>query len=170
MRNVLRAGQLPALPPPLDTLLGDDARALADIERESQRLFPDNVPILWECDARSFAFHYISANAEAALGFSCRDWLQPMFWAEEVVYIEDRDDAVTYCSLATAKGRDHMFEYRARAADGRIVWLRDYVRVVRDERGDVARLRGLMFDITGEKTAARNFVLEQRPSRAELRA
>ena len=39
------------------------------------------------------------------------------------------------------------------AADGRVVWLRDIVRVMLNDDGMPARLRGVMFDITQHKQA-----------------
>ncbi|MFT7485646.1 MAG: two-component system cell cycle sensor histidine kinase/response regulator CckA, partial [Candidatus Paceibacteria bacterium] len=52
----------------------------------------------------------------------------------------------------TRQGDDHEFEYRMRAADGRIVWIRDHVRVI-SEDGIPARLHGVMIDITPVKQA-----------------
>ena len=55
---------------------------------------------------------------------------------------------------ADAAGRDHQFEYRMRAADGRIVWVRDIVTVVKDDAGQPAFLRGVMIDVTERKVAS----------------
>jgi signal transduction histidine kinase/CheY-like chemotaxis protein len=56
---------------------------------------------------------------------------------------------------AIAEGRDHEFEYRALAADGREVWLRDIVHVVRDADGRPTTLRGLTVDLTELKRSER---------------
>ena len=48
---------------------------------------------------------------------------------------------------------NHEFEYRAVAVDGRIVWLRDIVRVIKNERGQPIILRGAMIDISRSKVA-----------------
>ncbi|HTE16788.1 MAG TPA: ATP-binding protein, partial [Armatimonadota bacterium] len=45
---------------------------------------------------------------------------------------------------------DHEVEYRMIAADGRVVWLRDIVSVVREE-GETRALRGFLLDITTRK-------------------
>ena len=78
-------------------------------------------------------------------------WREPTFWVDVVVHPDDRDDALAYCALATAMRRHHRFEYRARAADGRIVWLHDLVRVVPGSKGIPIELRGVMYDITSAK-------------------
>jgi signal transduction histidine kinase/CheY-like chemotaxis protein len=49
---------------------------------------------------------------------------------------------------AIAGGHDHEFEYRSVAADGREVWLRDIVHVVRDGDRQPTTLRGLTVDLT----------------------
>ena len=67
---------------------------------------------------------------------------------------DDRDSAIAYCALATAKCCDHVFEYRASTPDGRVVWLRDFVRVTVGQRRVPVLLRGAMFDITQEREAA----------------
>jgi PAS domain S-box-containing protein len=70
------------------------------------------------------------------------------------IHPEDREHSVAYCQKYTAQGLDHEFEYRAVAADGRIVWLQDIVHVVQDAEGRVRQLRGVMVDITAHKQAA----------------
>jgi PAS domain-containing protein len=152
MANVLRAGQLSVLSPELLTLFGADTDPMEQIEARARSLYPERTPIVWECDACTFQFAYGGGGA-AALGYPLARWLEPMFWADNVVHDDDRDDAITYCSLATAKARDHMFEYRARTAAGGLVWLRDFVKVIPGPGGAPARLRGVMFDVTEEKAA-----------------
>jgi PAS domain S-box-containing protein len=109
--------------------------------------------ILWQADAQTWDFHWVSHHAEEILGYPVAQWLnEPGFWAKHI-HPEDRDHAVNTCMLATARGEDHQFEYRAIASDGRIVWLEDIVRVVRDEEGRPSELWGVMVDITERKRA-----------------
>ena len=75
------------------------------------------------------------------------------FWMGRV-HPEDRDAVVARVRAAVLIGEDHAFEYRALAADGRAVWLRDMVHVVRDSVGRAVQLRGLTMDITERKQAA----------------
>jgi PAS domain-containing protein len=166
MANVLRAGQLSILSPELLALFGADSDTMEHIDARARSLYPERPPIVWECDARSFQFAYVGAGA-AMLGYPGGRWLEPMFWADQVVHQDDREDAITYCALATAKARDHMFEYRARAADGRLIWLRDFVKVIPGPDGAPARLRGVMFDVSEEK-AANPAPAARIPTRAEL--
>jgi two-component system, LuxR family, sensor kinase FixL len=108
--------------------------------------------IVWEADAVTFKFLFVSKQAERILGYPIERWLsEATFWKDHIDP-DDREWAVNSCATATAEKRDHDFEYRMNAADGQIVWLRDLVTVVVE--GDQAtRLRGVMVDITKRKRA-----------------
>jgi PAS domain S-box-containing protein len=106
--------------------------------------------IVWEADPFTLRFSFVSEQAERIVGYPLERWLcEPTFWRDHL-HPADRDWAVRFCLEATAAGRNHDFEYRFVAADGRIVWMRELVSVtVRD--GRPAQLRGVMMDITRQK-------------------
>jgi PAS domain S-box-containing protein len=109
--------------------------------------------IVWEANAQTFAFSFVSEQAERLLGYPVERWInEPSFWSDHI-HEDDREEAVSYCALSTAEGRSHQFEYRMMAADGRILWLRDIVSVIM-ENGKPTRLSGIMVDITEQKQLA----------------
>ena len=115
--------------------------------------------IVWEADARTFQFRFVSQQAQRVLGYPLERWLsEPRFWKNHIHpddrewAVDDREWAVAFCAAATADKRDHEFEYRMIAADGRTVWLRDLVTVV-VEGDQTIRLRGVMVDITERRRA-----------------
>lgn len=108
--------------------------------------------IVWEANPRTFAFSFVSGQAERLLGYPISQWLaEPTFWRDHI-HPDDRDWAVDFCATAVREKRSHDFEYRMLAADGRVVWLRDMVTVL-VENGEVAHLRGVMLDSTERKRA-----------------
>jgi two-component system, cell cycle sensor histidine kinase and response regulator CckA len=108
--------------------------------------------IVWEADATTFAFTFVSAQAERLLGYPVSAWLDDRgFWAAHI-HPDDRVASVRYCIACTQAGRDHQFDYRMIAADGRVVWLQDRVTVHLVD-GRPATLRGVMVDITERKRA-----------------
>lgn len=144
-------------------VLGDGSDGMEEVERRLLAAYPGASVIAWEGDAATFAFEYVSPAAASLLGHAIERWTsEPAFWAEHVVVEEDQSDAIAYCALATAGRRDHVFEYRARTADGRVRVLRDVVRVIVGAKGIPERLRGLMFDVSAER--------ESELSSAQLRA
>lgn len=107
--------------------------------------------VLWEMDARTWRFTFVSERAERVFGYPIQRWYEePTFWQDQLLHPEDREWCVSYCSLASQQCRDHAFLYRARTADGRVIWLKDIVRVIPDETGAAARMRGVMVDVTEE--------------------
>ena len=128
-----------------DEVFGDNADAMETLNRRADELLPPDA-ILWECDANTFVFSYVSPSAVTALGYPTQRWIDDTtFWATKVVHQHDAEQAVGFCAAETACDRDHAFEYRAVAADGRVVRLRDVVRVVPAMDGQPKRLRGVMF-------------------------
>lgn len=106
--------------------------------------------IVWEADAQTLVFTFVSERAERMLGYPVERWInEPEFWTDHI-HEEDRTWAVNYCALSTAEGKSHQFEYRMIASDGRILWLRDIV-AVHMEDGKAVRLSGIMVDITEQK-------------------
>lgn len=116
--------------------------------------------IVWEADASTFEFTYVSDGATSILGFPPAAWIGVRGFWESLIHPDDREEVVRFCLAATRECRDHRFEYRAVAADGRVVWLEDVVRVVADEAGRARFLRGVMTDVSARKDA------EARHSRA----
>jgi len=72
---------------------------------------------VWEADARSFQFTFVSPQAERLFGYPCEQWLEPDFWVEHL-HPDDRAAAVELCVEATRARRNHTFEYRMLTADG----------------------------------------------------
>jgi PAS domain S-box-containing protein len=132
-------------------LVANQRRAEAAAEQQRFMDLVNSVEgIVWEADAETFVFSFVSEQAERVLGYPTERWLnEPAFWKDHL-HPEDRDRAVQFCLQAAAEKCGHDFEYRMMAADGRMVWLRDLVTVVA-ENGRATRLRGVMIDITKRK-------------------
>lgn len=118
-----------------------------------QHLIDDIDAVLWECEADTLQFTSISPRVEDLLGYAVQRWLtEQRFWVK-ILHPDDREFALSYCLRHAKKGLDHEYEYRVKAADGREVWLRDIVRVVKNDEGRVTHLRGVFLDITAQKQA-----------------
>lgn len=106
--------------------------------------------ILWEANPETFEFTFVSPEAEKLLGYPAQRWTgEAGFWHDHI-HPEDREWAVRYCARATRAGRRHTFDYRMLAADGRVVWVRDVVNVIKQDDRPV-NLVGVMIDITESK-------------------
>jgi len=129
-------------------------REISTTQRKYAQLIETINAIVWEADPVTWQFTFVSKVAEEILGYPLERWLHtPDFWANQLLHPDDRKAAISRCLNEIALGNDHELEYRAVAADGRAVWLRDTVRVIKDENGRPNRLRGVMVDITKSKEA-----------------
>lgn len=108
--------------------------------------------IVWEVDLPTFQFTFVSQQAKQLLGYPVEQWLtEPDFWQHHM-HPEDREWAINFCLTATQQKLPHQFDYRMLATDGRVVWVRDQVRIIIENDRPVA-LRGIMTDITAQKQA-----------------
>lgn len=106
--------------------------------------------IVWECDAKTLQFSFISKKVEDILGYTSQEWINtPNFWVNHI-YPDDKDSTIQFCFEQTNKKLNHDFEYRMIAKDGSIVWVRDIVNVI-VENGEAKNLRGIMIDVTKTK-------------------
>ncbi len=109
--------------------------------------------IVWEADAATFQFTFVSESVTRILGYTMEEWLgSPSFW-EDHIYPEDREYATSFCQAETRLARDHSFDYRMVKSNGDIVWIRDIISVVMED-GRPRWLRGIMVDITETKLLA----------------
>src|SRR5262245_42429764 len=94
-------------------------------QKESEKRFQDLVQgldaIVWEADAETLRFSFVSQRAQIVLGFPTEKWLEPDFFSARI-HPADRAKIMATCRAALARGEDHEFEYRAVSAYGDIVW------------------------------------------------
>ena len=114
-------------------------RALA----ESSRAIP------WEADFTTYRITYVGPQIEAVVGVSAKDWVEKDLWPERL-HPEDRERVMREAAEYSRAGVDHNLEYRLIATDGRVVWIRDLVSVIKSEDGQTW-LYGAMVDITEQK-------------------
>jgi len=94
---------------------------------------------------------WVSENVESMLGYSVDEALQPDWWVAHI-YPPDRKRAVTETAkLFETDSLEH--EFRFVCKDERVVWIRDRLRLLRDEQGEPYLVVGASMDITESKRA-----------------
>jgi PAS domain S-box-containing protein len=109
--------------------------------------------IVVDADAETLQVTFVNHRAEAILGYAQAEWYaDPQFWQHHV-HPDDREVTIALCRTAIAEKRDHVMQYRMLAADGRVVWVQDMVRVLAVKAGSRPQLRSVMVDVTERKRA-----------------
>ncbi len=131
--------------------------------RRLRSLVADLDAVVWEADAASGRFTFVSQRAWDLLGYAPKLWIEePSFWADHI-HPDDRDRVVQVFLDAITHARPHDLEYRFLHRDGRTVWLRGIGHTLTDARGNPTVVRGLLVDITRQKLAEeRRAELERR--------
>jgi PAS domain S-box-containing protein len=128
-----------------------NARRLSELERFHEMVASLDA-VFWEADATSMAFTFLGGRVEDMLGVGASRWPdEGRAWGSHVA-AEDRAATLDACLAAIESGEDRSLDYRIERPDGRGMWVRDAVHVVRGAQGP-RELRGVMIDITERKRA-----------------
>lgn len=124
--------------------------ALRESQSRYHKLVDSIEGMVWEADPETFHFTFVSSYAERLLGYSPEQWVRDSsFWADHL-HPEDRDQAIACCAQAVEERRNHDFEYRMIAANGKVVWIHDIVTLIFKDEG-LSQLCGIMVDVTERK-------------------
>jgi PAS domain S-box-containing protein len=154
------------------TALGYHTRPTSPAVESAERRFRDLVHevdgIVWELEPATQRFTFVNRRAEELLGYPMERWLAAQDFRDTLIDPRDRERAQAAYDEASRGQRVIDHEFRATAADGTVVWLRD--RVHRTTSG---RLRGLMVDVTEHKRLEQERderLLREQEARAEVEA
>jgi PAS domain S-box-containing protein len=123
--------------------------ALRRSEERFRSLAESSRAVPWEADIATFQITYVGPQIERVTGYSPADWVEKDLWPQRL-HPEDRDRAMKDVDILAKEGQDHNLEYRLIAADGRVVWIRDMISVIKGDDGQ-RWLYGVMVDVTEGK-------------------
>jgi PAS domain S-box-containing protein len=129
--------------------------ALRESERR-YRLLVERVPgVVWlnevdrEDPNRTHCI-YVAPQLEELLGYTPDEWMSDDDLWQRVIVEDDREAVLAASDSADEKGVLSV-EYRARRADGAIVWIHDEAVLIPADNGRPARWQGVMVDITPQR-------------------
>jgi PAS domain S-box-containing protein len=137
-----------------NVLLIERERQLRAVAENSEHRFRNLVQgldaIVWEADAATLRYTFVSPQAEALLGYPVAEWLgEPAFLLKHTPTAQ-RDEISALRDTALRSGQG-VLEYPVKSADGSTVWLRESLRVVRDSGDGAGQARGFLLDVTERK-------------------
>jgi diguanylate cyclase (GGDEF)-like protein/PAS domain S-box-containing protein len=95
---------------------------------------------------------YISPSIERVLGYAQEDWITDGSLWDRLLHPEDADRVISAEAECARSGEALVQEYRISRADGRVIWIRDEMTVVRGEDGQADPLFfGVFLDVSDRK-------------------
>lgn len=124
--------------------------------QESEKRFRDLVDgldaVVWEADADSRQFSFISQQVENLFQFSINDWLASADFFKEQIFPDDREMVLEAYRKCVEQDSGCQLEYRRLGKDGSIIWVRDNLRVINVDEIK-KQLRGVIVDVTNKRHA-----------------
>ncbi|MEX0660581.1 MAG: PAS domain-containing protein [Balneolaceae bacterium] len=114
--------------------------------------------IVWEADATTLEFNYVSPKSKDILGYNPSQWYKNKNFWKDRIHPEDLNQVLDYFHVQSQKNDNNTIEYRMITAEGNVVWLRDRASVI-TKNGEAVKLRGMMLDITKEMKNKRHHEL-----------
>jgi diguanylate cyclase (GGDEF)-like protein/PAS domain S-box-containing protein len=131
-----------------------DAAERREIERRYRTLV-EQLPLVIYVDALDAVSSNIftSRQIEGLLGYSVEEWKEDGELFVKLLHPDDRDWVQAAHEHTHRTHEPLRAEYRLRARDGHVVWVRDEGVVVKDEDGSPLYLQGYLLDISSEREA-----------------
>ncbi|WP_413160191.1 PAS domain S-box protein [Capilliphycus salinus ALCB114379] len=113
-------------------------------------LLSSNPAIIYSCHYQSYKVSFISENVRNILGYKPEEFLSDYnFWWSHV-HPEDKTFLTIELEKILEQGY-YRYEYRFRHQDGKYRWMRDEVKLIRDEAGNPVELIGYWIEISERK-------------------
>ncbi len=156
----------------IGSMIDITSRKLAEEELQAtqqrlQYLVSSSPAIIYSCEPVGYySITFISENVREILGYSPEEILaDPLFWIDRM----HQEDLVIFANLSPLYDSGHYSnEYRFQHQDGTYFWLRDEVKLIRDETGNPLECIGYLIDISERKRAEE--ALRQQMQRERLLA
>ena len=128
---------------------------LAASERLQHLLASTSAVIYSAKTSDNYGASFISDNITQMIGYEPKEFLEdPSFWINHV-HPEDVPRLLGEISKLLGK-ESHTHEYRFKHKNGQYIWVRDEMKLVRDNNGEQSEIIGDWVDVTKQKTAEEN--------------
>jgi len=134
------------------TELKHEHEALEQKTRHLQTLLNGIDAVIFEADARTMNFLFVSQEAHSLLGFELDEWKKEGFW-KKVVNDVDLSTVIAQLNNNCQPAGRISTDYRVQTVSNESLWVRHIANIEPDSDGHLIA-RGLLLDISEEKYAA----------------
>ncbi len=119
------------------------------------RALVEQVPAIIYTDSAEQIFHtlYINPQLKTITGYDPQEWITDEDLWSRIIHPEDRERVLEEYTRTYNAMEPSLSEYRMITSDGRVIWVSDETRLIRDRKGKPLFWQGVMVDITARKRA-----------------
>ncbi len=144
---------------------GENAQAQSKVGEEDKnieiklgvryRALVEQVPAIIYTDSAEQIFHtlYINPQLKTITGYDPQEWIADEDLWTRIIHPEDRERVLEEYTRTYNAMEPTISEYRMITRDGRVIWVSDEARLIRDRKGKPLFWQGVMVDITARKHA-----------------
>ncbi|RJP23829.1 MAG: PAS domain S-box protein [Candidatus Abyssobacteria bacterium SURF_5] len=126
-------------------------RDLEESERKYRSIVESFHGIAFRGD-RNFIPEFFHGSVEQITGYTRKDFLDLKVKWDSLIHPEDLQQVLASAEEMASRSQNHLQrEYRILHKNGTIRWVREHIRTVRDETGNLSRVEGVIYDITESK-------------------
>ena len=134
---------------------------------DASQLFEDGSIIVFKCEpTRDYPTTFVSSNVEKILGLSREYFFENSNAWSDCIHPDDKEKVAERFHQILDEGGSAINEYRFRRKDGKLIWLRDEIKLQYGEDKKPAAILGTSFEITDRKLSE---LESQRETENELR-
>ena len=132
---------------------GQELKSIESTMGVRYRALVEQVPAIIYTDSAEKIFQtlYISPQLKTITGYDPAEWIADDDLWYRIVSPEDRERVLEEYTRTFSAMEPSISEYRINTRDGRVIWVSDEMRLIRNRKGKPLFWQGVMIDITARK-------------------
>ena len=133
--------------------VGEKTKSIETAMGVRYRALVEQVPAIIYTDSAEKMLQtlYINPQLKTITGYAPEEWIADKDLWERIIFPEDRERVLEEYTRTYKAMEPSFSEYRIKTRDGRIIWVSDETRLIRDRKGKPLFWQGVMIDITASK-------------------
>ncbi len=118
-------------------------------EEKLESVFREMTDVVWSVSLPDYKMLFITPSAFDLYGIPASKWYEDISWWEKAFYWEDKYLVETIWKKLETDGI-YTYQYRIQTPDGKVKWVLDKAKVIKNEIGEPIRIDGYVSDITAQ--------------------
>src|SRR4030066_1395473 len=132
---------------------GQESKSIESTMGVRYRALVEQVPAIIYTDSAEKIFQtlYISPQLKTITGYDPEEWIADDDLWYRIVAPDDRERVLEEYTRTFSAMEPAISEYRVNTRDGRVIWVSDEMKLIRNRKGKPLFWQGVMIDITARK-------------------